>query len=214
MPILNGLEATKLYRLASIGKRRVPIVALTADATPEAAEECERAGMDGCLTKPIEPKRLLDVVGQMTESAAAPAPRENVTPIAQHAVRSGTASPALHESTLRDLQALGGEDFVAELIDGFFADGETVLEELRRAVALGDVHTFRDQLHAVRSGAANVGAQGVYELCLAWRQIDGDELARSGRAHVAAIEAEFTRAKDAARSYLARAKELPLAAAR
>ena len=214
MPVLNGLEATKLYRLASIGKRRVPIVALTADATPEAAEECERAGMDGCLTKPIEPKRLLEVVLQMTDSEPASAPRDNVTSLAQHAAPSGTPSPALHESTLRDLQALGGHDFVEELIDGFFADGETVLEELRRAVALRDVYTFRDQLHAVRSGAANVGAQGVYELCLAWRQIDGDELARSGHSHVAAIAAEFTRAKDAARSYLARAKEPALAAAR
>jgi two-component system sensor histidine kinase RpfC len=134
-------------------------------------------------------------------------------PIRQHANPPASASPALHESTLRDLQALGGDEFVSELIDGFFVDAEAVLVELRHAVTLGDVDAFRDQLHAVRSGAANIGAQAVYELCLAWRQIGAEELARSGAAHVGAIEAEFTRAKDAAQTYLARAKAAPAALA-
>jgi two-component system sensor histidine kinase RpfC len=213
MPVLNGVETTKLYRLSSIGRRRVPIIALTADATAEAAEECERAGMDGCLTKPIEPKRLLEVIGQMTAAATSPASDETVTPIPQQARPAARSSPALQESMLGDLQALGGDDFLAELIDGFFVDAGAVLAELRQAVALGDVDAFRDQLHAVRSGAANIGAQGVYELCLAWRQIEADELVRCGRNHVAAIEAEFTRAKDAAQAYLARARRSPAAIA-
>ena len=55
MPNMNGIEATKLYRFASLGQARVPIIALTADATPYAQERCAEAGMDGYATKPIEP---------------------------------------------------------------------------------------------------------------------------------------------------------------
>src|SRR4029077_6383285 len=62
MPVMNGIEATKLYRFSSIGQPHVPIVALTADATTDAWARCKEAGMDGCVTKPIEPARLLDVI--------------------------------------------------------------------------------------------------------------------------------------------------------
>ncbi len=62
MPVMNGIEATKLYRFSSIGLPHVPIVALTADATTDAWARCKEAGMDGYVTKPIEPARLLDVI--------------------------------------------------------------------------------------------------------------------------------------------------------
>jgi two-component system sensor histidine kinase RpfC len=60
MPVMNGIEATKLYRFAALGRPHVPVVALTADATEEVARRCEEAGMDACITKPIEPNRLRD----------------------------------------------------------------------------------------------------------------------------------------------------------
>ena len=62
MPVMNGIEATKLYRFASLGRKRVPIIALTADASPEMRRRCEDAGMDSCVTKPIEPARLLGII--------------------------------------------------------------------------------------------------------------------------------------------------------
>src|SRR5262249_39986419 len=65
MPVMNGIEATKLCRFAAIGQRRVPIVALTADATPEMEARCTEAGMDGCVTKPIEPAQLLEIIEQV-----------------------------------------------------------------------------------------------------------------------------------------------------
>jgi hypothetical protein len=35
-----------------------------------------------------------------------------------------------------------------------------------------------------------VGALGIYEMCLGWRRIEDEELARDGRAHVEALAAE------------------------
>ncbi len=60
MPKMDGLEATRTIR-----QRFAPgpvIVALTAHAQPEQQAECEAAGMDDFLTKPIELARLVRVL--------------------------------------------------------------------------------------------------------------------------------------------------------
>ncbi|HEY1631103.1 MAG TPA: ATP-binding protein [Rhizomicrobium sp.] len=60
MPGLDGVEATKRIRLAELraGKRRTPIVALTADVLETGKRACQEAGMDGFLSKPIDPAEL------------------------------------------------------------------------------------------------------------------------------------------------------------
>jgi signal transduction histidine kinase len=50
MPGLDGFETTRRLRDAGYG---APIVALTASAQSEMLGECERAGMNGCLLKPM-----------------------------------------------------------------------------------------------------------------------------------------------------------------
>ena len=55
MPGLDGLEATRRLRAAGC---RIPILALTADASVEAAAGCRAAGMDEFLSKPIRQRDL------------------------------------------------------------------------------------------------------------------------------------------------------------
>ena len=52
MPVMNGLEATRRLR-AMPAYRQTPILALTADAGPNATQECLEAGMTDHLAKPI-----------------------------------------------------------------------------------------------------------------------------------------------------------------
>jgi CheY-like chemotaxis protein/anti-sigma regulatory factor (Ser/Thr protein kinase) len=60
MPGLDGVEATKKIRAEEklMSRERVPIVALTADAVETGRRACHEAGMDGFLTKPIDPAEL------------------------------------------------------------------------------------------------------------------------------------------------------------
>jgi two-component system sensor histidine kinase/response regulator len=59
MPEMNSLEAAARIRDHEAGGgRRVPIVALTANATAEDRVACLAAGMDDVLTKPISAARL------------------------------------------------------------------------------------------------------------------------------------------------------------
>jgi two-component system sensor histidine kinase RpfC len=223
MPVMNGLEASKFYQFATVGQPRVPIIALTADATEESAQKCREAGMVDCLNKPIEAQRLLALVAQYAalkprvplETGAAEGHRraeaadvatlENAGALEAaeaDARQDAGADGPIDERALRDLKALGGDEFVDEIATQFVADAASVLKSLSAAVAEQDVHGFRDHAHALRSCAANVGAQAVYKLCLDLRAIDAQELAVQGEIHVRHLEEEFERAREALSGFL------------
>jgi two-component system sensor histidine kinase RpfC len=200
MPVMNGLEATKLYRFASLGRPRVPIVALTADATEEVARRCEEAGMDACLTKPIEPRRLLEIIetllhdaGKNLQSASITNGVAGSTSARPHNRTATAAAVDLH--TLNELETLGGKEFVDELAAQFLNDADDILRDLTEVTASGNVQAFREQAHALRSAAANIGARGLYDMCLAWRQITSKDLASRGEIHLKRLRKEFERVR-------------------
>ena len=60
MPGMDGIEAARTIRAMEQhnGRARTPIVALTADALETGKRACQEAGMDGFLTKPVDPAEL------------------------------------------------------------------------------------------------------------------------------------------------------------
>jgi CheY-like chemotaxis protein len=69
MPEMDGFEATAALRLheAKSG-RRIPIIAMTAHAMKGDQERCLDAGMDGYVTKPIQPAVLLAAIEAVCRS--------------------------------------------------------------------------------------------------------------------------------------------------
>jgi signal transduction histidine kinase/BarA-like signal transduction histidine kinase len=59
MPVMGGIEATRLIRQLSVTKH-VPIIAMTAAAMDEDREACLAAGMNDYLAKPIVPIEMLE----------------------------------------------------------------------------------------------------------------------------------------------------------
>lgn len=71
MPVMGGLEATRLIRTMETGSRHTPIIAVTANATPADQQACQDAGMDDFLTKPLSTSALKEILtrhGQTTSS--------------------------------------------------------------------------------------------------------------------------------------------------
>jgi CheY-like chemotaxis protein len=78
MPVLDGYQATAQIRAGEHG-RRTPILAMTANDSPEDRDVCLRAGMDDYLVKPIQAVVVLaaierwSAIGRQQAGAAAPA---------------------------------------------------------------------------------------------------------------------------------------------
>jgi signal transduction histidine kinase/CheY-like chemotaxis protein len=62
MPIMDGVEATRRIRQLQHSCRSIRIFGLTANALPGQKERYIAAGMDGCLTKPIDWHELFTVI--------------------------------------------------------------------------------------------------------------------------------------------------------
>lgn len=71
MPEMSGLEATRAIRALGGGFAALPIIAMTANAEEDEADNCSAAGMTGYLPKPIDRQRfvsLLDFYGRQKSS--------------------------------------------------------------------------------------------------------------------------------------------------
>ena len=63
LPGMDGLEATRILK-TNEATRKVPILALTAQARKEDAERAARAGCDGFIAKPLSTRAFLAEVAE------------------------------------------------------------------------------------------------------------------------------------------------------
>ena len=90
MPIVDGFEATSTIRVWEManGRRRTPIVALTASATGEAMQRTLEAGCDAHVSKPVKKSTLLDAIRNAIEVAALDEDRADVANLKEETCRT------------------------------------------------------------------------------------------------------------------------------
>lgn len=64
MPGMDGMETTRHIRALEQGKRRTPIIALTAHTITEQKAELLLAGMDDCISKPVNEAQLAHIINR------------------------------------------------------------------------------------------------------------------------------------------------------
>ena len=207
MPVMGGVEAAKLSRFMSPGSPRMPIVALTADATPEAREECDEAGIDACLTKPIDTRKLFDLFETLVPGGGVrrspdmgtPGAEETATPVPEGPEKP----PCLDPRYLRELSDLGGtSDFVVRLAWTFLKGSKEKVRVLERAVADRDVEKARELAHALKGNSGQIGALALMRACERFSGIAAGELERNGGTYLEEVKEELSRARTALDEYL------------
>ena len=196
MPVMGGIEAAKLYRFMNRSSPRMPIVALTADATPEARAECMDAGMDACLTKPIDTRRLFELFEQLVPGSV-PQPRgEDAAPTETARAGDADKGECVDARVLRELSELGGNgDFVVRLVWTFLKGAREKVRELERAVSEGDVENARKVAHALKGNSGQIGAYALMRACDRFSGIGAAELESKGRIYCEEVREEFARAR-------------------
>ena len=207
MPVMGGVEAAKLFRFMSPGAPRMPIVALTADATPEARAECEEAGMEACLTKPIDTRKLFDLFETLVPGGGAVrrGPEESAPGASEttEAPEVPEEPPCLDPRYLQELSDLGGNsDFVVRLAWTFLKGSKEKVRGLERAVADRDVEKARELAHALKGNSGQIGALALMWACDRFSGIAAAELERDGGKYLEEVKEELSRARTALDEYL------------
>jgi two-component system sensor histidine kinase/response regulator len=194
MPELGGLEATAEIRARERRTGgRAYIVAMTAHAMSGDRERFLAAGMDGYLSKPIDPDMLFAVVEQdRTGLSAAPAP-EPVDRIAF-------------------LERLGGdEELMVDVIRLFLVDCPQRLADIKAAVDQRDAERLRTAAPALKGAAANLSAGGLFQAAGILERLGKEARLDAAPAAWRALSTEASLAMDVLRRFEQTAtKALPL----
>jgi len=175
MPGRNGLEVFKASRFLQ-ESARIPTIILTANATAKAVQDCEEAGVDAYLTKPVDPATLLQTVAHLAAKHMALPVRPAGTREPSSAARGGL----LNLLVLDQLLELGSNgSFVRELVDGYSRDGAAALAVVEQAVNEVDYPTYRDALHALKGSSAEIGGSQMVSDCEAMEAIKPFALSHS-----------------------------------
>lgn len=144
MEPMDGVRATREIRAREdlLGLRRVPIVALTAHAVPEVRRSCEEAGMDGFLTKPVDPAELAGAVARWLGA------RTRIEP---------PRAPVL--SIRREV-----DPDIADLVPEFLEERRADVVALHEAIARDDRSWIRRKAHQIRGTGTSYGYPDLTEL--------------------------------------------------
>ncbi len=209
MPVMDGIQAAKLYRFSHPDRQDMPFIILTANATTEAVRECEEAGMDAYLSKPVRPQRLLDTINNVVVSRENASVRnassdEGLRPQLSGAEIGEDNADLLDRAKLEELAGLSSDsEFLKELVEGFIKDAELLLADMGEAATCGRREAFKDLGHALKGSAGSVGALRLYELSIRASRWNGELVPSEVGALVEDLQAAFTSTRAALRDYLA-----------
>ncbi len=195
MPELGGLDAARAYRFMDPEAIQVPIIMLSADVTSEAMKECEDAGIDAFLPKPIEARRLLDTIASLIAKRAT----------AQAASGEGAeeTQAVINSAALAELALISSDNtFMPELLNGFIQDGEALLRQMEAAVAAEQYETLRDLVHALKGSAVTLGAEQLCRTCVGINAQTTSELQAGGARVLKVVREQFQQARASLLDYL------------
>ena len=165
MPEMDGFEATREIRSRDRASgKRVPIVALTANAMAHDREECLNAGMDDHLSKPFSMQMMQETLDRWLPRAVPTQPGA-----AELAARAtAKAAEVLDRQVLDELSralANGKPDLLASLMNLYLAESPKLMLDLKRAAGAGDAPKMANVAHSLKSCSANVGAMALSRYC-------------------------------------------------
>lgn len=164
MPEMDGYELTGAIREAEQGTgRRLPIIAVTANALQGEAERCLASGMDDYITKPVAMPALIAALKKWMPAA-----------------KSEPAGAVIDERAIKDIFGDDPGTF-KEILVSFVEPSQAIISEILVAHEKRAAGGIKDAAHKLKSSARSVGANVLADICVAlekagkngnWSEID------------------------------------------
>ena len=148
MPEMDGYAATyEILKLQADVGERVPIIALTAHASPADRNRCLAAGMDEYLAKPIRASSLYAMIDQLTGHHTT-----------VNTVKQETESAVGAIDWEAAFETVGGDqELLKELLRVFVGDQAKLVQELEAAIESGNAREIRLSAHSFRGSLRHLG---------------------------------------------------------
>lgn len=186
LPGMSGIEMTKAIRRSEKPGERTIIIATTAYATRQIVEECQAAGMDGFVGKPITLEKLrLAIAETLDTRRTAPSVRFAAAEIAEPKAYS-----------LETLRYIANEDNseLKRRLDSYVRELDGYLVEIGGAARCADFNAIRKTAHKLVAHLAVVEHE---RLCSLAQQIEEASINRN----LPELNAKLTELKSGARGF-------------
>jgi two-component system, sensor histidine kinase and response regulator len=179
MPELDGFDATRRIRQAeqADGRRRTPIIAMTAHAMKGDRERCLEAGMDGYISKPVRAPELSRTIAEFAPVHTAPGSgssleRDTTVPTPDATVTDLSVAPAGRANGSGDrvdwnvaLSSVGGDrELLLSVVSAALEEWPSLVSQLQDALPRNDAVTVRRVIHTLKNAFRTLGAKEAYEL--------------------------------------------------
>ncbi|MBF6559592.1 MAG: PAS domain S-box protein [Candidatus Binataceae bacterium] len=160
MPVVDGYTATTTIRNceAAEGRRRVPIIALTASALDDAVRRSVAAGCDAHVSKPVKKATLLEAIYNATATAG----RLATNGASPDAAASGGEFMTAGAIVKRPSVQVDAD--LSDLIPGFLEHKRADVVTLRAALDRGDYTALAALAHKIKGEGGSYGFDAVTEL--------------------------------------------------
>ena len=170
MPVIDGYQAVRKIRTEERFKD-LPIIAMTAHVMDGDREKCFAAGMNGYVSKPVDPERLygmlIDVLDLQVPTGAVRRTPDRCAEVSlgktEERVPDNTAASPLVIPGLdlkQAVRAMGGrEDLLVRVLKSFVLDNINATEALQEAVQREEFDAVSFVAHRVKGQAAIIHAE-------------------------------------------------------
>ncbi|MBF0119592.1 MAG: response regulator [Desulfobacterales bacterium] len=178
MPVMDGYTATMTIRKLEetenkkciVSKKRLPIIAMTANAIKGEKEKCLKVGMNDYITKPIELESFFSTLARFIK------PKEQKIPInicQKKETKSIESDGAYLPDNIQGIEikkALilfnNDKSFVKKLLNIFLNSFSNIVFEVQKALKDKDIETASRKLHSIKGAAANIAAHNLSRAAL------------------------------------------------
>jgi CheY-like chemotaxis protein len=156
MPKMDGYQATKKIRAMTEGEG-LPIYAMTANALAGDAEKSLAAGMNGHISKPIDPDQLYNILSRHLAITTKEPLAESVEDDEKPSQQIPEQLPGI-DLQAGLIQTGGNQQFYLKLLGKFLENHGDCVQHMQSLITSKSFEEARREAHTLRGVGGNIGA--------------------------------------------------------